>query len=162
MMMIYMPSSVAAFCKAFEYLNFHIVLYRSLWANEIMPFLFWDNFFEWRPMDYKFIRAEFEMSPALYNLFDVMSIWLLAMLLIPIFWLLRKILMDYMIVANLEEGYRNNILNVMFNLTYMKIAMTSMVAIRYARWDTWDEIFSNALAGIGMCIVVFYPLFEGW
>jgi len=159
MMMTYMPTSNVYFCMGFDYHNLQFTFYRDLFIKYIFPW----NFFMWKPIDYKFIRATYDMTPVLYNCLDILTLWLLYFILMGILFGIWKAMFNFYIVVNIEEWYWKHVIPTIINLSFMKLTFTSMLALRYLRAYDWVEIvFSAGFGGIGLCIVIFYSCFEAW
>ena len=156
---IYMPSSVVKFCQGFDFLNLKVDLLRDLvWDRVIV----WYFDVDWKAIDYKYIRAGFGFTNALYNTLDLLIIWAVFFLFMLVFWILKKILNKFALIVNLEENYRKSIFFALINFSYMKLTFTAMLTYRYAKYTTWEELIGNAFAFIYMLFAIFWPPFEAW
>lgn len=92
-----------------------------------------------------------------------MTVWALFLSIVPFLYVLRKAMFNWYVVVNIEERYRKHVFVSLINISFMKIAFTSMLNFRYLRAYHWVELVWGAgMGGIGMCIVVFWPCFEAW
>lgn len=128
-----------------------------------MEYIFPWNFFMWKPIDYKYIWAGYDLTPVLYNVLDIMTLWAVAFIFMAILYCIWRAMFNFYIVVNVEERYWKHMLPSLINLCFMKITFTAMLALWYLRAYDWVEVvFSAGMGGIGLCVTIFYSCFEAW
>ena len=157
--MIYAPSWMAQFSQGFDVFSgsFKNGIITTLTINNVVR----DDFFN--IIDYKFIRAGNISSAILYNAFDLIIVWWVILLIIPIMYAIQRIFFNSNYALKLHiEKFRNAIIYVLVLFSYMRLSYLSILNLRYANLDNDLSIISTVLACWTSLIVLGYPLYEAW
>lgn len=117
LMMIYTPSCIVRMCQSFSIFNTEL---GAIGAAFIRTIFSKDDFKN--SMDYKFLRSGYTSTSFLWNAADVLMLWMICILLIPIFWLIKYIFSQYEILHTIEARFKRAFAYILIMLTYLRVS----------------------------------------
>src|SRR5690606_30765201 len=116
MMMIYTPSCVVRLCESFSIFNTEL---GAIGSNFIRGIFTQGNVNN--DVDYMFLRAGYTSTAFLWNAADILTSWMLAIILLPVLWMAKFIFSEVEILVKIEERFRKSFVYVLIMLTYLRV-----------------------------------------
>jgi hypothetical protein len=111
-------------------------------------------------VDYKFSRAGYNSTAFLWNAADVLTIWLLCAIVIPILWALKFIFSHVEIIGNLEDRFRKAFVYILIMVTYLRVSFCVALCLANADFSNFTAGLSTTIALLFGCVIIAYPLYE--
>jgi hypothetical protein len=111
------------------------------------------------PPTYSYIRAGFENTNILYNLADTITIVLLIFFIVIIVSLFAAILKNSMVIQNIDYMVRGRVLISIVHITYLKVAVTTMLNFQYFSPSFPSTSFNSFVSVAALVYVGGVPLF---
>ena len=157
LMMIYNPSWIVRLWDNFAVFNSQFGAIASTFIRGLFTY---DNFTN--SVDYKFSRSGYTSTAFLWNAADIIWIWTIWGLFVPILWFVKLIFPQYQIIQTIESRYKKGFPYILILLTYLR--GTFWVALNLANAE-----FNNAISGLSTClaliyawVIIAYPPFEAY
>jgi hypothetical protein len=111
------------------------------------------------PPSYNFIRAGFEYTNILYNLADTITIVLLVFFIVILASIFAALLKNSLTIQNIDYMVRGRVLITIVHITYLKVAVTTMLNFQYFSPEFSSTSFNSFLSVAALVYVGGVPLF---
>jgi cysteine-rich repeat protein len=156
--MIYSPSWLVIFGRGFDVFNGRLFIILD-WITRytITRHDFYNE------INHKFVRGGYPSSAIIFNATDLLLIWIIVLVIIPIMYGFRRLFFNKNHGFKLQlDKFRNTIIFILILYSYMRLAFLSMLNLKHARFDDYLSWISTWVAIVVALLVAGYPLYETW
>ena len=157
LMMIYNPSWIVSFCESFAIFNSQIGAIASTLIRGLFTYDHYTN-----TVDYKFSRSGYTSTAFLWNAADIICIWIIWGLIVPILYFATLIFTKYEIIHTIEYRYKKGFPYVLILLTYLRGTFWVALNLAHAEFNNPISSLSTCLALIYAWVIVAYPPYEAY
>lgn len=95
----------------------------------------------------------FEYNNVAYNLADLLTVAMLALAVIPCISVIKLLLPNTVVVDNMDRFIKGRYLIAIINITYLKVAFTTVLNFQIFETDTTTKAF-NAYASVILLLYI--------
>jgi hypothetical protein len=115
LMMIYTPSCLVTMLGSFNIFNTQIGAIGATFLQSFFNFNSFNNV-----VDYKFMRAGYTTSAFVWTAADILTLWIICLILIPVLWMIKFIFSTVEILHKIEDRFKKSFVYVLIMMSYLR------------------------------------------
>ena len=112
-----------------------------------------------RPPLYNMYQNGFEYNNVAYNLADMLTLVMLALVVIPIISVIKLLLPNSVIIDNMDSFIKGRYLIAIVNITYLKVTFLTLLNIYHFDTNTTTLAFNSYASIVLLLYIIVVPLY---
>ena len=112
-----------------------------------------------KPPTYNFYQNGYYYNNLVYNIADTLTLAMMALAVIPIVSVIKLLLPNAIILDNMDRFIRGRYLIAIVNVTYLKVAVLTMLNYNMFETDTTTKAFNSYASIVFLLYISLVPLY---